>query len=354
MINIKDKEKISNLLKNDFTYISKMCKENSISQEDDWLYLFGILRIIQLQECEDEQLWIDFCDEILHNNRYFPESVFLNKIKDVSRDVAYELKTGEMLYRCREYKTEDFYKNPVIKQCEEFIKNEVSELEISEKDFYNSSVLETMITVLMMKTGLIEKAKEKYQEIADKHDTFWGFKANDNDAPPTAFAKSMRANPEGISYLYTAENIKTALMEMRPQLGQAYSVATIRIRDDVRLFDFTNEAYGNASSDTSKEHCFSRAVLNKAFSDPNYGNLLNYVPMQYLCEYIKKQGFDGVRFRSSLFEDGKNVVLFDIDECSRKYEIIGTEVYCINNLDIEFTKILPFPEGMLDSILNDD
>ena len=37
---------------------------------------------------------------------------------------------------------------------------------------------------------------------------------------------------------------------------------------------------------------------------------IDYVPSQYLCEFIKKCGYDGVMYRSSV-GDGVNMALFD-------------------------------------------
>uniref|UniRef100_UPI000A90F176 RES family NAD+ phosphorylase n=1 Tax=Roseovarius sp. BRH_c41 TaxID=1629709 RepID=UPI000A90F176 len=38
----------------------------------------------------------------------------------------------------------------------------------------------------------------------------------------------------------------------------------------------------------------------------------DYVPSQYLCEFIKKKGFDGVLYTSSV-GTGKNLALFDTE-----------------------------------------
>src|SRR3989344_1830697 len=40
------------------------------------------------------------------------------------------------------------------------------------------------------------------------------------------------------------------------------------------------------------------------------GAAIDYVPSQYLCEFIKKRGYDGVVYRSSV-SDGINLALFD-------------------------------------------
>jgi hypothetical protein len=40
------------------------------------------------------------------------------------------------------------------------------------------------------------------------------------------------------------------------------------------------------------------------------GAAIDYIPSQYLCEFIKNSGFDGVVYRSSV-SDGINLALFD-------------------------------------------
>ncbi len=40
------------------------------------------------------------------------------------------------------------------------------------------------------------------------------------------------------------------------------------------------------------------------------GAAIDYIPSQYLCEFIKKSPFDGVVYRSSV-SDGINLALFD-------------------------------------------
>src|SRR5437667_1977571 len=44
-----------------------------------------------------------------------------------------------------------------------------------------------------------------------------------------------RANPPGFAYLYLATNEETALAEMRPWVGESLTLATFRIRKDIKL-----------------------------------------------------------------------------------------------------------------------
>ena len=45
---------------------------------------------------------------------------------------------------------------------------------------------------------------------------FWGYDEKGSDAPPKGTASPGRINPDGISYLYAANDIQTAVLEVRP------------------------------------------------------------------------------------------------------------------------------------------
>jgi hypothetical protein len=55
---------------------------------------------------------------------------------------------------------------------------------------------------------------------------------------------------------------------------------------------------------------------------------IEYLPTQYLAEYIKKSGFDGIKYDSSLSEGGINVALFD----QTKAEAISSRVYQVQSV----------------------
>ena len=82
-------------------------------------------------------------------------------------------------------------------------------------------------------------------------------------------------------------------------------------------------------------------MLSNLLSELNYGGEEDYLPTQYLCEYIRELGFDGIRFASSLNQNGKIIVLFDAnDNNHNNYEIMSTKVCGINlNYSRGFCKI---------------
>ena len=59
---------------------------------------------------------------------------------------------------------------------------------------------------------------------------------------------------------------------------------------------------------------------------------------------IKMQGYDGIKYKSAVAEQGVNILLFDVDESSRVYDIIGLKVYTVDSLDIGVSRMLPLPE----------
>jgi hypothetical protein len=146
------------------------------------------------------------------------------------------------------------------------------------------------------------------------------FAANNMGAPPRAIASHGRANPAGIPYLYLGSTELTAISETRPHTGEVACVADFRIQDELSIVDLrspqrtaspfllgSSEDIGALRSDlpflVRLGQELTRPVLPLAAA-------IDYTPSQYLCEFIKSQGYDGVIYRSSV-SDGMNLALFD-------------------------------------------
>lgn len=137
--------------------------------------------------------------------------------------------------------------------------------------------------------------------------------------PPAANAKNGRANPVGIPYLYAASTTETAIAETRPHPGDLLSVAQFRVRHPLRLLNLMHPRKTispfevDESELTALRHdlaflCHLESELSKPIL-PRVADL-EYLPTQYLCEFIKNCGYDGVVFKSSI-SNGANVALFD-------------------------------------------
>jgi hypothetical protein len=144
--------------------------------------------------------------------------------------------------------------------------------------------------------------------------------ANQMGRPPADRAKNGRANPVGIPYLYAASSSDTAIAETRPHPGDLVSVARYTVIPSLRLLNLINpkktiSPFGVDDEDKLAALRYDLEFLchlGSELSKPILPRVadLEYLPTQYLCEFIKNSGYDGVIFQSSISE-GVNIALFD-------------------------------------------
>ncbi|WP_425864563.1 RES family NAD+ phosphorylase [Arthrobacter sp. TWP1-1] len=144
------------------------------------------------------------------------------------------------------------------------------------------------------------------------------FALDEMGAPPHELASHGRANPVGIPYLYLGSDPETAISETRPHTGDTASVAKFSV-PNIKVVDLRNPREQvspfllSDSSDIGQLRVdiplleklgeeLSRPVLPTAAA-------FEYIPSQYLCEFMKKLGFDGVVYRSSVGR-GINLAMF--------------------------------------------
>lgn len=174
-----------------------------------------------------------------------------------------------------------------------------------------------------------------------------GFSLRESDMgkPEGSKAKYGRANPFGISYLYSASDPNTAIAEVRPQVGDQVCVVKLKIKNELNLLDFRDPK--------EKISPFVMGDLLKILNNNldllySFGNELSkpvrtssahfdYLASQYLCELIKSFNYDGVVYKSSVSR-GNNFAFFndesiEIQEGSLKTFQIDSIEYkkCIYN-----------------------
>lgn len=169
---------------------------------------------------------------------------------------------------------------------------------------------------------------------AGKEHGFFGYGKSDSFVPPASVTRDLRANYRYIPYLYCANHPYTALVEVRPRLGANVSVATIATKEELTLLDFTLKDIPKRMTD-AKSNLF--ADLSMLYSKPvaSDDDILDYIPTQFVAEYAKRLGYDGIAFRSSLTPeledqdihehtnlDRYNIVVFNYHKC----EPIGSNI----------------------------
>ncbi|WP_235181180.1 RES family NAD+ phosphorylase [Pseudomonas syringae] len=162
-------------------------------------------------------------------------------------------------------------------------------------------------------------------------------------SPPKHLASHGRANPAGIPYLYLASTPITAVSEIRPHTGEDASVASVRIPDGLKVIDLRHPKRSVSPFMLSDESEISMLRSDIEFLEKLGEELtrpvlprsaaFDYVPSQYLCEYVKVCGFDGVMYRSSV-GDGVNLALFDPDVA----EIEATVTQRVGRVTVNFAE----------------
>ncbi|MEB3843077.1 RES family NAD+ phosphorylase [Pseudomonas guariconensis] len=159
-------------------------------------------------------------------------------------------------------------------------------------------------------------------------------------APPKDKASHGRANPVGISYLYMASELNTAISEIRPHTGERITIAEFEITERVKLADLRDprklvtpficdsesqliELRGDIAFLERLGEELARPVLPRSAA-------IDYIPSQYLCELIKNIGFDGVIYKSSIGSE-INVALFYPQKAQAK----KTSMHYVSRVKVE-------------------
>ncbi|MCH7313999.1 RES family NAD+ phosphorylase [Acinetobacter sp. ANC 3882] len=165
--------------------------------------------------------------------------------------------------------------------------------------------------------------------------------------PPIEVVSIGRANPDGISYLYVAENIDTCLSEVRPSNGQTIYIALFKPIVDFNVLDLRNPRkdisfLSLAENDDNDDFKKFLKLINlleefsKELSLPVLPNRsrIDYIPTQFITEFFKNIGIlSGLMFNSS-FGKGYNVVVFNQDLMS----CLSTEIkiYKVKGIDLHY------------------
>jgi len=166
-------------------------------------------------------------------------------------------------------------------------------------------------------------------------------------APPKRLASHGRANPAGIPYLYLASKPETAAAEIRPHTGELACVASFTI-PSIRAVDLRNprnfvspfiltdaDEIGQLRADLPLLERLGDELTRPILPQ---GAAIDYIPSQYLCEFIKKSGFDGVVYRSSVSE-GINLALFRPGVAT----VRGVSLYNVERVSVEVVQQRSLP-----------
>lgn len=193
---------------------------------------------------------------------------------------------------------------------------------------------------------VIEQLKSEY----DSSDFFYRARISDSalskdrmGMPPKEIATYGRANPAGISLLYLADNKETCVAEVRPNNTSTIYISELKSNRKVEIIDLTDPRK-RISICSFEDDRFTSVIeiinlleiLSKELSKPvrPESSDIDYLPTQFICEFIKNFSVcDGIAFESS-FKKGKNFVFFKEDF----FTISEPTTYKVTKIKHEFSE----------------
>jgi len=129
---------------------------------------------------------------------------------------------------------------------------------------------------------------------------------------PVIKAGEGRANRVGVSYLYCATDEYTAVSEIRPHPGDIVSIGSFKPNKNLKIFDFSGpnlfKFYQNdLALDELKDYAALAYFFNKSTPPSIEGR---YLVTQLIAEGIRRKGYDGILFSSTVGK-GNNYVFFN-------------------------------------------
>ncbi|HOA81275.1 MAG TPA: RES family NAD+ phosphorylase [Defluviitaleaceae bacterium] len=170
--------------------------------------------------------------------------------------------------------------------------------------------------------------------------TFQGYDKENSFVNSSGNVKEGRINPIFIPYLYVSTTIEGAMVEVRPYADTLISVAEIKVLKDLNIIDFSKNL-GLSSGINGEFESALFLYINREFSKPCYKDG-DYLLLQYISEYIKLKGFDGVMYTSAFsrnilpqIKSYKNIAIFNYSNC----EAINSKLYMSDKVDLIYRDI---------------
>ncbi|MFS0600878.1 RES domain-containing protein [Peribacillus frigoritolerans] len=314
-------------------------------------------------------------------NRVIAEKVFLNNnYEDLLNDLFVYSSPN---YRDNSKGEEDFWDNGDV---------ELDEIDVTEEYQYSSAVLDwelfkftikhnnrffdigndrredilkeiqctiEKMTINLLPDTLIHRARLKPPEYNFPQEVTSLLK--ECGPPPVHLSKSLRMNPAGISYFYGSDDEKTSLIEIRAGFNDEFIIGSFKTRKELKLIDLTIDPQEQIPSIFSNEYnhdlylniMFIQEFANeisKPVSDTEAP--LEYLPTQLFSEYLRKSGFNGICYKSSL-TGAKNYTLF-CGPIAEEYTEIPEFLYSDRSyIPTEFTEwlyLVEYKNGVINDI----
>ncbi len=202
--------------------------------------------------------------------------------------------------------------------------------------------LEILESVMRETETVIPKGRNFFRSRVSNEKGEKGFARSEMGAPPDDVASAGRANSKGQSCLYLSNNRKTTVKEIRAHAFDYVTIATFRTNREIRVLDLSSITHSSPFySGTGKvSYLVNEQHLRKIENDmakpmSRWDSDLDYLPTQFISDFAKFLGYDGVKYYSTFDGMAFNLALFDTSACDCIYH----RNYLIGNLDYKMTAV---------------
>lgn len=206
-------------------------------------------------------------------------------------------------------------------------------------DFVNKQLLEEILEqarITIPKNTIFYRAR-----VSNERGTL-GFSEKEMGAPPFDVATAGRANSKGQSCLYLSNERMTTLKEIRAHAFDYVTIAEFRLLRDIQVLDLCSITHSSPFyTNTNKVDYYVNerilSAIEKDLAKPmsRWDSDLDYLPTQYISDFARFCGYDGIRYFSTFDKDAYNLALFDSSTC----ECLGCKNHLIGNLNYNLSDV---------------
>lgn len=163
-----------------------------------------------------------------------------------------------------------------------------------------------------------------------------GFPKEMMGAPRPEYASSGRANSQGISCLYMAGDEITTLHELRARDLDYITIGKFCAKQDLQIVDLSSLDTLSPFTGVFEYDWFAinLPILKKISSEiakplRRQDSEIDYLPTQYIADFVKSNGYAGICYASTLNTVGINYAIFE----PKKFECIDVKLIQVTSLD---------------------
>lgn len=202
--------------------------------------------------------------------------------------------------KIKEHTLENDGSNKFLKMIDDYVLNDNSEfLHVIDKG------------TIFYRARIVPQNKINRNNIKADGNMLLGYDENDSREAPLGFGTEGRNNIKGVSYLYLASNIETACSEVKPIVRQLLSVAEFESAKDLKIVNFAcDDVEIKKETNELVDLPYIFASIANEYTQPAINNEY-YVVTQVITDYIRKNGIDGIAYKSFYSDKGINYTFFN-------------------------------------------